>query len=75
MLKIANLCDFLPFKRRTMIIYSITEARKHWKKVIELVEIQKIPVYIKRYNKIVAVIMPIDDDVHNPINWDDDLVR
>lgn len=44
-----------------MIAYSVSEIRKNWKKVLELVEIEKQHVFITRWGKVVAVIVPIDD--------------
>jgi prevent-host-death family protein len=44
-----------------MITYSITEARKNFKKIMDLVDIEKKHVFITKYGKIVAVIVPIED--------------
>lgn len=44
-----------------MISYSVSEARKHWKTVLELVEIEKKHVFITKNGKIQAVLVPFEE--------------
>ena len=44
-----------------MISYSVSECRKRLPELLKRVEEEKIHVFITRYGKVIAVLIPIED--------------